>query len=75
MFDSSLEDSDALDESPIKSKWLMNKQKGMEEKKKKAIEYRKQRNEEAKQNKINSFRKNYEGIAQKKGTKKDRAPA
>ena len=53
----------------------MNKQKGMEEKKKKAIEYRKQRNEEAKQNKINSFRKNYEGIAQKKGTKKDRAPA
>ena len=39
--DSSLEDSDALDEAPIKSKWLMNKTKANEEKKQKAIEYRK----------------------------------
>ena len=48
MFDSSEEDSDALDENPIKSKWLMNKQKGMEEKKKRAIEFRRQKNEEEK---------------------------
>ena len=27
-YDSSLEDSDAVDQSPIKSKWLMNKTKG-----------------------------------------------
>ena len=45
MFDSSEEDSDALDENPIKSKWLMNKAKGQEEKKKRAIEFRKQRGE------------------------------
>ena len=38
--DSSVEDSDALDENPIKSKWLMNKSKGIEEKKKWAIEFR-----------------------------------
>ena len=43
MIDSSIEDSDALEESPIKSKWLMNKTKGQEEKKQKAIEYRKWR--------------------------------
>ena len=44
--DSSEEDSDALDESPIKSKWLMNKTKGLEEKKKAAIAYRKQQGEQ-----------------------------
>ena len=42
---SSEEDSDALEDSPIKSKWLMNKTKGNEEKKKKAIEFRKNRTE------------------------------
>ena len=43
--DSSLEDSEVLDEAPIKSKWLMNKTKAIEEKKAKAIEYRKKMKE------------------------------
>lgn len=72
-YDSSFEDSDALEESPIKSKWLMNKVKAAEEKKSKAIEYRKQRTEQVKQDKINAFRKKYEGT--KPGTKNDRTPA
>lgn len=38
--DSSLEDSEAMEETPIKSKWLMNKTKALEEKKAKALEYR-----------------------------------
>lgn len=44
--DSSLEDSEALDEAPIKSKWLMNKTKAMDDKKLKAIAYRKQLKEQ-----------------------------
>ena len=40
-FDSSEEDSDALeDHKTQKSIWVMNKSKGLEEKKKRALEYR-----------------------------------
>lgn len=67
--DSSLEDSDALDESPIKSKWLMNKTKANEEKKQKAIEYRKKLKEEARTEKIDAFKKQY---YDRKSTKRDR---
>ena len=41
VYDSSEEDSDAMDVNPVKSKWLMNKTKGTEEKKRAAIHYRK----------------------------------
>ena len=40
--DSSFEDSDALVDNTVKSKWLLNKSKANEEKKQKAIEYRAQ---------------------------------
>ena len=50
----------------------MNKVKAAEEKKHKAIEYRKQRNEQIKMDKINAFKRQYGGRA---GTKKDRVPA
>ena len=50
----------------------MNKQKGQEEKKKRAIEFRKNRTEQVKQDKINAFRRQYD---EKPGTKKDRVPA
>ena len=72
MMDSSVEDSDALEESPAKSKWLMNKQLGNQEKKQKAIQYREQLREEARQGKINAFKKQY---AERVVGKKDRAPA
>lgn len=44
IYDSSYEDSDALEETPTQSKWLMNKSKAAEEKKQRAIEYRRRLN-------------------------------
>ena len=74
-YDSSEEDSDALEESPTQSKWLMNKTKGAEEKKKRAIELRKNKLEQAKKEKINAFRKQYGNGKPKQPGKNDRTPA